>query len=605
MTSDPERRSLVQWAGVAALLCAMQSANAQTTNPALKCRTFDFKYSATVQGLAPAAAVRIWMPVPPSDEAQQTQIVARDLPADSQVNHDPSTGNTCIFLAAHARPDGTVPLAVTYRITRHEIAESGTGAAEAEARDLAPDQLVPVGGKPLALVQSKSLPADPMQLGRALYDAVDDHMEYRKDKPGWGRGDAMWAYESGFGNCTDFHSLFISLARSEHLPSKFVIGFSLPEARGAALWRDITAGRTSWQRGTGGCRSTSRKRTRIRPGGIIFLGIWTKTGWHFRRAGTWFSCRSRLARRSISLCIRMRRLRESRCRRHRSKTIIRSPTSTPMPRGRINHDANDRPRQPQNVQSEWACASRRCRACAGCAAKLSQTLLAQVLAKLGAKKGRSANPKVLVGADTFDDAGVYRLRPDLALVQTVDFFTPIVDGPYDYGQIAATNAISDVYAMGGRPVSALNLLGVPADRLGPQMIAEILRGGGDKAAEARCAVIGGHTIRLPEPVYGMSVTGVVHPDQILTNDRARAGDLLLLTKPIGTGIATTGIKRGTRVKPAGKARRAVDETAELIRSRTGGARPCLLRHRRDRFWAAGASGKHSSRQRGGRGSECR
>lgn len=191
--------------------------------------------------------------------------------------------------------------------------------------------------------------------------------------------------------------------------------------------------------------------------------------------------------------------------------------------------------------------------CAGCAAKLSQTLLADVLRSLP-KSNAPSDPRVRVDASLFDDAGVYELRPDLALVQTVDFFTPIVDDAYDFGQIAATNALSDVYAMGGRPITALNLLGVPADKLSPKTIASILRGGGDKAAEAECALLGGHTIKTTEPIYGLSVTGVVHPKRILTNDAARLGDLLLLTKPIGAGIITTAIKRG--LADAALARRA-------------------------------------------------
>ncbi len=183
--------------------------------------------------------------------------------------------------------------------------------------------------------------------------------------------------------------------------------------------------------------------------------------------------------------------------------------------------------------------------CAGCAAKLSQTLLAELLVRIAETNGDARiNRNLLVGAHTFDDAGIYRLTPELALVQTVDFFTPIVDDPYDYGQIAAANALSDVYAMGGRPVTAMNLLGVPTDRLGPAAIAAILRGGADMARAADCTLIGGHTIRLPEPIYGLSVTGVVHPKKILSNAAARPGDVLILTKPLGTGIATTAIKRG-------------------------------------------------------------
>jgi len=152
--------------------------------------------------------------------------------------------------------------------------------------------------------------------------------------------------------------------------------------------------------------------------------------------------------------------------------------------------------------------------------------------------------RLLVGAGTADDAGVFRLDRKRALVQTVDFFTPIVDEPFLYGQIAAANALSDVYAMGGRPLIALNIMGMPTDKVSPQTIHEILRGGMAKAKEARCVVVGGHTIRNPEPIYGMAVTGLVSPHRIMTNANGRPGDLLVLTKPLGTGIVTTGIKRG-------------------------------------------------------------
>ena len=154
------------------------------------------------------------------------------------------------------------------------------------------------------------------------------------------------------------------------------------------------------------------------------------------------------------------------------------------------------------------------------------------------------DPNLLVGAATADDAGVYKLRPDLALVQTVDFFTPIVDDPFAYGQIAAANSLSDCYAMGGRPITAMNVMAVPADVLPPETIARILKGGATKVKEAGCALVGGHTIKNPEPVFGLSVTGVVHPKRMMTNAGARPGDVLVLTKPIGTGVATTGIKRG-------------------------------------------------------------
>jgi len=151
---------------------------------------------------------------------------------------------------------------------------------------------------------------------------------------------------------------------------------------------------------------------------------------------------------------------------------------------------------------------------------------------------------VLVSSSTFDDAGVYRLDRHRALVQTVDFFTPIVDDPFSYGQIAASNALSDIFAMGGRPLTALNILGFPADLVRPRVIASILRGGLAKASEVGCVIIGGHSIRNPEPIYGLAVTGVVDVRYMTTNANARAGDLLVLTKPLGIGIATTAIKRG-------------------------------------------------------------
>jgi selenide,water dikinase len=170
---------------------------------------------------------------------------------------------------------------------------------------------------------------------------------------------------------------------------------------------------------------------------------------------------------------------------------------------------------------------------------LSQEALSQVLRQLPQVR----NEKVLVGASTLDDAGVFRLTRDRALVQTVDFFTPIVNDPFHYGEIAAANALSDIYAMGGRPLTALNIMGIPADLVPPNVIAKILRGGACKAKQAECAILGGHTIRNPEPVYGLAVTGLVRPSRMLTNAKARPGDFLLLTKPLGTGIATTALKR--------------------------------------------------------------
>jgi selenide,water dikinase len=155
---------------------------------------------------------------------------------------------------------------------------------------------------------------------------------------------------------------------------------------------------------------------------------------------------------------------------------------------------------------------------------------------------------VLVGHEWADDACVYKLRDDLAVVQTLDFFTPIVDDPYLFGQIAAANAISDIYAMGATPIFALNIVGFPLATLGHEVLAQILKGGSDKAAEAGIFVVGGHSIDDAEPKYGMAATGIVHPDKIMANAGAKAGDKLVLTKPIGVGVQTTAVKRGKRTE---------------------------------------------------------
>ena len=176
----------------------------------------------------------------------------------------------------------------------------------------------------------------------------------------------------------------------------------------------------------------------------------------------------------------------------------------------------------------------------GCACKIQPQHLEEVLKKLNP----IISPNVLVGTETSDDATVYKLRDDLAIVQTLDFFTPIVDDPYDFGAIAAANALSDIYAMGAKPLFALNIVGFPEDTLPLTVLEDILKGAEDKAAEAGIGVLGGHTIEDPEPKYGMVVTGSIHPDKVLTNAGARAGDVLILTKPLGTGILSTAIKRG-------------------------------------------------------------
>jgi len=155
-----------------------------------------------------------------------------------------------------------------------------------------------------------------------------------------------------------------------------------------------------------------------------------------------------------------------------------------------------------------------------------------------------SDPNLLVGINTSDDAAVYRLTDDIALVQTVDFFPPVVDDPYYFGAIAVANAVSDVYAMGGRPLTGLNLVCYPIESLPEEILVEILRGGADKAKEAGVTIVGGHTIDDPEPKYGMSVTGLITPGKQVTNAGAQSGDILYLTKPLGIGIITTAIKAG-------------------------------------------------------------
>ncbi len=175
--------------------------------------------------------------------------------------------------------------------------------------------------------------------------------------------------------------------------------------------------------------------------------------------------------------------------------------------------------------------------CAGCGAKVGAGVLARLLGDMKVRR----DPNLLVGFDKSDDASVYKVSDDLALVQTVDFFPPICDDPYTFGQIAATNALSDVYAMGGEPKLALNVMAVPKD-MPPEAVHEILRGGYDKAYEAGAIITGGHSILDDEPKYGLAVTGFVHPDRVLTNSGARPGDVLLLTKPLGIGVLTTAAK---------------------------------------------------------------
>lgn len=174
----------------------------------------------------------------------------------------------------------------------------------------------------------------------------------------------------------------------------------------------------------------------------------------------------------------------------------------------------------------------------GCGCKMTRKDLSVVLSHLPA----ATDPNIIIGTATADDAAVYKIDEKRAIVQTVDFFTPIVDDPYAYGQISAANAISDIYAMGGRPLFALSLIAFPITKLPAGVLEEIMKGGIDKAKEAGIEIIGGHSIDDPEPKYGLTVTGVVELDKVVRNDKAEAGDVLILTKPLGTGIISKAIK---------------------------------------------------------------
>ena len=193
----------------------------------------------------------------------------------------------------------------------------------------------------------------------------------------------------------------------------------------------------------------------------------------------------------------------------------------------------------------------------GCACKLRPQLLEQILKDMPVPNDR----RILVGTETADDAAVYLINPDQAIVQTVDFFTPIVDDPYQFGAISAANSMSDIYAMGAQPMFALSIVGFPSNRLPVTVLKEILKGASDKAAEAGIAIIGGHTVDDTEPKFGLAVTGEVHPDRIWTNAKAQEGDTLVLTKSIGTGVMTTALKQGLLDEM--DAIKAISQMAEL------------------------------------------
>jgi transglutaminase-like putative cysteine protease len=204
-----------------------------------KSRSFLFTYAGAITGVEPGQSVSIWLPVPPSNEEQQVEIVSKKLPAGAKLNKEGQYDNRMFFFEAKPGADGKIPFEIVYRVTRHEI----RGLTETMASDmnrltrfLQPDELVPITGKPLDLLKGKTLPDDPMGRAKEFYEIVNNHMKYAKPagKP-WGRGDVLWVCDSKYGNCTDFHSLFISLARAHKIPAKFEIGFGIPEKRGKGI----------------------------------------------------------------------------------------------------------------------------------------------------------------------------------------------------------------------------------------------------------------------------------------------------------------------------------------------------------------------------------
>jgi selenide,water dikinase len=206
----------------------------------------------------------------------------------------------------------------------------------------------------------------------------------------------------------------------------------------------------------------------------------------------------------------------------------------------------------------------------GCACKIPPDLLERLVSGVAVGAGPEPAARVLVGTEHGDDGGVVQLRDDLAVISTADFFTPVVDDPYDFGRVAAANALSDVYAMGGSPVMAVNLVGWPRSVLPERALADVLRGGADILAEAGCPLVGGHSIDDPEPKYGLAVTGVAHPDHLLRNDSATPGLPLTLTKPLGVGVLNSWHKRtGERSEAAITAMTTLNAAAAAAALRAG------------------------------------
>jgi len=207
----------------------------QAVEPAKqKSRTFQFTYQTTLQGLEPGQAYRLWIPIPQSNEYQIAAPVEGNQPSLGKITSESRFGNHIFYVEGKADAQGQATVFTEYRVTRKEVTSSGPVPTASEVdMYLKADKMVPVDGKPLSLIEGKALPGDKMEMARTLYETVNGHMKYSKEGTGWGRGDSNWACDSKFGNCTDFHSLFISLARAQKMPAKFEIGFSLPEARGA------------------------------------------------------------------------------------------------------------------------------------------------------------------------------------------------------------------------------------------------------------------------------------------------------------------------------------------------------------------------------------
>jgi transglutaminase-like putative cysteine protease len=221
---------------LALLLALLSAADAERPEPP-RSRTFLFTYAATVNGVPAGKTARIWLPVPSNSQEQDVRISARELPGSAKAATEPQYGNDCLYVEAQPDADGKIKLQITYHVTRREVRTAGDGykkpaPSEKLSRFLEPDAKVPISGKPLTLVQGRKLPEDQLAMARVFYDVVNQHMRYSKEGIGWGQGDAVWACDSRYGNCSDFHSLFISLARAHKVPAKFEIGFPLPAERG-------------------------------------------------------------------------------------------------------------------------------------------------------------------------------------------------------------------------------------------------------------------------------------------------------------------------------------------------------------------------------------